>query len=89
MIKCKSIWRQLLLGGTSRIKLSLLSLETIAEVSPTLQSDNQDTLSGAGAPSDVTTKDPYQDVTQSSFNDYEDNTDISTVDEEGRVWLRM
>ncbi|KAI4902759.1 hypothetical protein NFI96_015282, partial [Prochilodus magdalenae] len=65
----------------SRIKcLFSASTETIAGVSPTLQSDNQDTLSGEGAPSDVTTKEP---LTQSSYPDYEESTDIPTVDEEG------
>uniref|UniRef100_A0A8B9HTV2 Secondary ossification center associated regulator of chondrocyte maturation n=1 Tax=Astyanax mexicanus TaxID=7994 RepID=A0A8B9HTV2_ASTMX len=45
--------------------------------------DNQDTLSGAGAPNDITTKDPYQDVTQSTITEYEDSTDTAIVDEEG------
>uniref|UniRef100_A0A3B1IDM9 Secondary ossification center associated regulator of chondrocyte maturation n=1 Tax=Astyanax mexicanus TaxID=7994 RepID=A0A3B1IDM9_ASTMX len=55
---------------------------TVGEVSPTLHSDNQDTLSGAGAPNDITTKDPYQDVTQSTITEYEDSTDTAIVDEE-------
>ncbi|XP_072525581.1 protein SNORC [Salminus brasiliensis] len=63
--------------------VAFVRTETVAEVSPTLHSDNQDTLSGGGAPSDVTTKDPFQDVTQNSFSEYEYNTDTPTVDEEG------
>uniref|UniRef100_A0A3P8WKJ3 Secondary ossification center associated regulator of chondrocyte maturation n=1 Tax=Cynoglossus semilaevis TaxID=244447 RepID=A0A3P8WKJ3_CYNSE len=44
--------------------------------------DNQDTTSGE-PPSDVTTKDPFQDMTeQSSTSDYEDITHSLTIDEE-------
>ncbi|XP_036412530.1 protein SNORC [Colossoma macropomum] len=74
--------RFLLLAALA-VCVAFVRTETIAEVSPTLQSDNQDTLSGGGAPSDVTTKDPFQDLTQSSFTDYEDSTDTPTVEEEG------
>ncbi|KAL0201629.1 hypothetical protein M9458_004816, partial [Cirrhinus mrigala] len=53
-----------------------------ADSSPTLQNDNQDTLSGAGG-FDVTTKVPFQDPTENSYTyDYEDGTNTMTLDEE-------
>ncbi|KAK9980145.1 hypothetical protein ABG768_013529 [Culter alburnus] len=62
------------------ICMALVQTETVADSSPTLQNDNQDTLSGAGA-IDVTTKVPYQDTTENTF-DYEDSTHLVTLDEE-------
>jgi len=57
----------------------------VADSIPTLQNDNQDTLSGAGA-IDATTKVPYQDLTGNIlYNDYEDSTRSQTLDEEGKV----
>ncbi|XP_067220301.1 protein SNORC [Chanodichthys erythropterus] len=61
------------------ICMALVQTETVADSSPTLQNDNQDTLSGAGA-IDVTTKVPYQDTTENI--DYEDSTHLVTLDEE-------
>ncbi|XP_066507996.1 protein SNORC-like [Hoplias malabaricus] len=63
--------------------VAFIQTETVGEVSPTLHSDNLDTLSGGGPPSDVTSKDIVQDVTQNPFNDYDDSTDTTTVEEEG------
>ncbi|XP_056109379.1 protein SNORC [Rhinichthys klamathensis goyatoka] len=62
--------------------MAFVQTETVADSSPTLQNDNQDTLSGAGA-IDVTTKVPYQDLTGNTFSfDYEDSTHSVTLDEE-------
>ncbi|KAM4605144.1 protein SNORC [Polymixia lowei] len=59
--------------------------ETVGDPAPTLQGDNQDTVSGGGA-YDVTTKDPFQDMTERSFTyDYEDTTHSQTMDEEEGV----
>ncbi|XP_034039700.1 protein SNORC isoform X2 [Thalassophryne amazonica] len=74
-----SCTRQVLLLGF----VGLLVAFTHSGPAPTLQGDNQDTVSGGG-PYDVTTKDPYQDMTQNSFTyDYEDTTHFHTLDEEG------
>lgn len=60
----------------------LLFTETVADPTPTLQGDNQDTLSGEGA-YEVTTKDPFQDMTESVLTfEYEDTTHSQAVDEE-------
>lgn len=63
------------------------SPETVGDPAPTLQGDNQDTVSGGGA-YDVTTKDPFQDMTERSFTyDYEDTTHPQTMEEEeGKIW---
>ncbi len=59
-----------------------LPSETVADSSPTLQNDNQDTLSGAGS-FDVTTNVPFQDLTENTYTfDYEDGTHSITLDEE-------
>lgn len=58
--------------------------ETVADSFPTLQNENQDTLSGAGA-IDVTTKVPYQEPTGNTLSvDFEDSTQV-TLEEEGKV----
>lgn len=55
------------------------SAETVADATTR---DNQDTMSGE-PPSDVTTKDPFQDMTEQSFTfDYEDTTHSHALDEE-------
>ena len=55
--------------------------ETVADPASTTR-DNQDTMSGE-PPSDVTTKDPFQDMTEQSFTyDYEDTTHSQGIDEE-------
>uniref|UniRef100_A0A4W5QSF0 Secondary ossification center associated regulator of chondrocyte maturation n=1 Tax=Hucho hucho TaxID=62062 RepID=A0A4W5QSF0_9TELE len=59
--------------------------ETVADPTPTLQGDNQDTLSGEGA-YEVTTKDPFQDMTESVLTfEYEDTTHSQAVEEEESV----
>ncbi|XP_016114914.1 uncharacterized protein C2orf82 homolog [Sinocyclocheilus grahami] len=68
--------------GALAICMAFLQSETVADSSPTLQNDNQDTLSGAGG-YDVTTKVPFQDLTEKAFTfDYEDGTLSITLDEE-------
>lgn len=58
-----------------------VSAETVADPASTAR-DNQDTMSGE-PPSDVTTKDPFQDMTEQSFtSDYEDATHPQVMDEE-------
>lgn len=53
--------------------------ETVADPA---SRDNQDTISGE-PPSDVTTKDPFQDMTEQPFTyDYEDTTHSQAMDEE-------
>lgn len=48
---------------------------------PTLQGDNQDTLSGGGA-YDVTTKDPFKDMTERVLTlEYEDTTHSQAMEE--------
>lgn len=57
------------------------SAETVSDSASTTR-DNQDTMSGE-PPSDVTTKDPFQDMTEQSFtSDYEDTTHSQAMDEE-------
>ncbi|XP_059200315.1 protein SNORC [Centropristis striata] len=54
-------------------------------ISDSTTRDNQDTMSGE-PPSDVTTKDPFRDMTEHSFTfDYEDTTHSHTLDEEEGV----
>ncbi|XP_051553286.1 protein SNORC-like [Myxocyprinus asiaticus] len=78
-------------SGSSRLVLCavlaicMAFVQTVADSSPTLQNDNQDTLSGAGA-IDVTTKHPFHDLTEKSFTfDNEDGTPSLTLDEEEGV----
>lgn len=66
---------------TSYKLLFFSSAETVADPASTTR-DNQDTMSGE-APSDVTTKDPFQDMTEQAFtDDYEDTTHSQAMDEE-------
>ncbi|KAF7664869.1 hypothetical protein LDENG_00163200 [Lucifuga dentata] len=84
MVHRGSICRFLLLVFLGLLAASVHT-ETVADPVPTLQGDNQDTLSGGG-PYDVTTKDPFQDMTEQSFTfDYEDSTHTQTIDEEEGV----
>ncbi|XP_030015493.1 protein SNORC [Sphaeramia orbicularis] len=78
-----SICRVVLLGLLGLL-FAFVSTETVAD--PALTSrDNQDTMSGE-MPSDVTTKDPFHDLTEHSFTyDYEDATHTQTIDEEEGV----
>ncbi|XP_051555812.1 protein SNORC [Myxocyprinus asiaticus] len=76
---------RLVLFAVLAICMVFVQTETVADSSPTLQNDNQDTLSGAGA-IDVTTKQPFHDLTEHSFTfDYEDGTPSLTLDEEEGV----
>ena len=64
-------------SGSNR--LSSWSAETVSDPAST---DNQDTMSG-DPPSDITTKDPFQDMTEQPFTyDYEDATHSQAMDEE-------
>lgn len=66
------------------------SLETVADASPTLHSDNQGTQSGDDGTDagQVTTKDPTHDLTQPTFTvDYTDNLDTTMMEDEGTVTL--
>ncbi|KAJ8389595.1 hypothetical protein AAFF_G00118320 [Aldrovandia affinis] len=72
--------------------LALLSLrvdptqsETMADPAPTPHRDSQDTSSGGGA-FDLTTKDPFHDLTDNAFTyEYEDTTRFQPVDEDDEV----
>lgn len=60
------------------VKWTYLSAETV-----TISRDNQDTISGE-PPSDIITKDPFQDMTGQPFTfDYTDSTHVPASDEEG------
>ncbi|KAK2900526.1 hypothetical protein QQF64_015530 [Cirrhinus molitorella] len=73
---------QLIFIGALAICVAFVQSETVADSSPTLQNDNQDTLSGAGG-FDTTTKVPFQDPTENAFTfDYEDGTHTITLEEE-------
>ncbi|XP_035025218.1 protein SNORC [Hippoglossus stenolepis] len=64
--------------------VAFVHTETVADPASTTR-DNQDTMSGE-PPSDVTTRDPFQDMTEQSFtNDYEDATHSQAMDEEEGV----
>ncbi|XP_061099440.1 protein SNORC-like isoform X1 [Conger conger] len=72
--------------------LALLSLhwdpvlsETVADPVPTPHRDSQDTSSGGGA-YDITTKDPFHDLTDNAFTvEYEDITRFQPLDEDNEV----
>ncbi|XP_071781205.1 protein SNORC [Centroberyx gerrardi] len=84
MVHSSSICRFLLLALLGLL-VATVHTETVADPAPTLQGDNQDTVSGGGA-YDVTTKDPFQDMTERSFTyDYEDSTHSQAMDEEEGV----
>ncbi|XP_019959862.2 protein SNORC [Paralichthys olivaceus] len=64
--------------------VAFVHTETVADPASTTR-DNQDTMSGE-PPSDVTTRDPFQDMTEQSItNDYEDTTHPQAMDEEEGV----
>ncbi|XP_030629336.1 protein SNORC [Chanos chanos] len=76
---------QLLFLTVLALCVLLVRTETVAGAAPTLQSDNQDTLSGGGA-LDITTKDPFHDVTENAFTfEYDDTTYSQAMDEEEGV----
>ncbi|KAJ8367923.1 hypothetical protein SKAU_G00079510 [Synaphobranchus kaupii] len=62
--------------------LAAARTETVADLSPTIQSENLDPSSGGGA-YDVTTKDPFHDLTENAFTyGYEDATHSQPIDGE-------
>ncbi|XP_058603204.1 protein SNORC [Onychostoma macrolepis] len=78
---------QLVFIGALAICMAFVQSETVADSSPTLQNDNQDTLSGAGS-FDVTTKVAVQDPTENSYTfDYDDGTHTITKEDEEEVVL--
>ncbi|KAK6310578.1 hypothetical protein J4Q44_G00186330 [Coregonus suidteri] len=84
MANCSSVSRLVLLALLC-LWVATLHSETVADPAPTLQGDNQDMLSGEGA-YDVTTKDPFQDMTERVFTlEYEDTTHSQAMDEEENV----
>ncbi|KAJ8270202.1 hypothetical protein GJAV_G00111520 [Gymnothorax javanicus] len=76
----------------SLIILAFLSLhwdpiksETVADPAPTPNKDSHDTSSGGGA-YDVSTKDPFHDLTDNAFTiEYEDVTRFQPLDEDNEV----
>ncbi|TKS79811.1 hypothetical protein D9C73_013958 [Collichthys lucidus] len=83
MVHSSSICRFLLLVLLG-LMVAFVHTETVADPALTTR-DNQDTMSGE-APSDVTTKDPFQDMTEQAFtDDYEDTTHSQAMDEEEDV----
>ncbi|XP_044076050.1 protein SNORC isoform X2 [Siniperca chuatsi] len=81
MVHSSSICRFLLLV---LLGLMVAFVHTAADPASTTR-DNQDTMSGE-PPSDVTTKDPFQDMTEQPFTfDYEDTTHSQPMDEEEGV----
>ncbi|KAA0718651.1 ATP-dependent 6-phosphofructokinase, platelet type [Triplophysa tibetana] len=79
---------RLVLFAVLAICLAFVQTETVADSSPALQNDNQDTLSGGGA-FEITTQRPVHHVTEYSVAfDYDDATPTLTPDgEEGAVTL--
>ncbi|XP_073348018.1 uncharacterized protein snorc [Pagrus major] len=81
MVHSSSICRFLLLVLLG-LMVAFVHTETVSDPAST---DTQDTMSG-DPPSDVTTKDPFQDMTeQPSTSDYEDITHSQAMDEEEGV----
>ncbi|XP_061099441.1 protein SNORC-like isoform X2 [Conger conger] len=59
--------------------------KTVADPVPTPHRDSQDTSSGGGA-YDITTKDPFHDLTDNAFTvEYEDITRFQPLDEDNEV----
>ncbi|XP_078119963.1 uncharacterized protein snorc [Sander vitreus] len=76
MVHSSSICRVLFLVLLG-ILVAFVHTETAAD---STTRDNQDTMSGE-PPSDVTTKEPFQDITEQSFTfDYEDTTHSQALD---------
>ncbi|KAG5847531.1 hypothetical protein ANANG_G00127070 [Anguilla anguilla] len=67
------------------LRLDPIHSETVADAAPTPHKDSQDTSSGGDA-FDVTTKDPFHDLTDNAFTfEYEDNTRFQPLDEDNEV----
>ncbi|KAG7470879.1 hypothetical protein MATL_G00118520 [Megalops atlanticus] len=65
--------------------LAAVHTETVSNLPPTPQSESLETSSGGG-PYDVTTKDPFQDLTENAFTfEYDDTTYSQPIDEEDGV----
>ncbi|XP_056599305.1 protein SNORC [Triplophysa dalaica] len=76
---------RLVLFAVLAICLAFVQTETVADSSPALQNDNQDTLSGGGA-LEITTQSPVHHVTENSIGfDYEDSTPTLTLAEDEGV----
>nr|XP_055059689.1 protein SNORC isoform X1 [Misgurnus anguillicaudatus] len=79
---------RLVLFTALAICMALVQTETVADLSPALHNDNQDTLSGAGD-YDITTKDPVHHLTENPIlkftPDYVDSTHTVTLNEEEGV----
>ncbi|XP_028283934.1 protein SNORC [Parambassis ranga] len=83
MVRSSSVCRVVVLVLFSLL-VAFVQTETFADPASTSR-DNQDTMSGE-PPSDVTTKDPFQDMTEQSFTyDYEDSTHPQDEDAEEGV----
>ncbi|XP_021445299.1 protein SNORC-like [Oncorhynchus nerka] len=84
MANCSSVSRLVLLVLLG-LWVATIHSETVEDPTPTLQGDNQDTLSGGGT-YDVTTKDPFKDMTERVLTfEYEDTTHSQVMDEEEGV----
>ncbi|XP_055739129.1 protein SNORC-like [Salvelinus fontinalis] len=84
MANCSSVSRLVLLVLLG-LWVATIHSETVEDPTPTLQGDNKDTLSGGGA-YDVTTKDPFKDMTERVLTlEYEDTTHSQAMDEEEGV----
>ncbi|XP_035527114.1 protein SNORC [Morone saxatilis] len=83
MVHSSSICRFLLLV---LLGLMVAFVHTEADADPVSTTrDNQDTMSGE-PPSDITTKDPFQGITEQPFTfDYEDTTHSQAMEEEEGV----
>ncbi|XP_073720457.1 protein SNORC-like [Misgurnus anguillicaudatus] len=70
------------------LAICMALVQTVADLSPALHNDNQDTLSGAGD-YDITTKNPVHHLTENPIlkftPDYVDSTNTVTVNEEEGV----
>ncbi|XP_026170282.1 protein SNORC [Mastacembelus armatus] len=83
MFHSTSICRALLLVLLG-ILVTFVQTETIADPASTTR-DNQDTMSGE-PPSDVTTREPFHDMTEQPFTyDYEDATHSQAMDNDEGV----
>ncbi|XP_014046305.2 protein SNORC [Salmo salar] len=80
MANCSSVSRLVLLVLLG-LWVATIHSESVEDPTPTLQGDNQDTLSGGGA-YDVTTKDPFKDMTERVLTlEYDDTTHSQAMEE--------
>ncbi|KAJ8011812.1 hypothetical protein DPEC_G00062130 [Dallia pectoralis] len=85
MANCISVSRLILLAFLG-LWVATIHSDTAADPVPTLQGENQDTMSGGGA-SDQTTKDPFHDREKAfTFtSEYDDTTHTQIIDEDEGV----